>query len=169
MFVAAYRNTERGIAAARARKAAVLPFAPQAPKSATPPKAQKTAADRALEQAVAKKFEQYLAEIAAEQALRMRQQAQRAYRARFDVIVRRLCRVFRVSPLDLCSARRGGATVHARQAVYYWAWRLCGLSSPQIGRRLGGRDHTTVLHGIVSYQKKRALMGRNLRQLRGDS
>jgi chromosomal replication initiation ATPase DnaA len=82
-----------------------------------------------------------------------------------DTIMRRISRATGVSILDICSARRNRKTSFARQAVFYWACRRTKLSLPQIGRRLGGRDHTTILHGKQAYVGKRAHQGRTLRSL----
>jgi chromosomal replication initiator protein len=76
------------------------------------------------------------------------------------------CRVFKISPTQLISNRRDRHLVLARQFVMYWGYRLTPLSLPQIGRRIGGRDHTTILHGTRSYIEKRKAMGRHLRSVR---
>ena len=50
---------------------------------------------------------------------------------------------------------------HDRRAVFnmprYEAWHLChkeGITTPVIGRYFGGRDHTTILHGLGRYRAK---------------
>lgn len=50
--------------------------------------------------------------------------------------------------LDLKSQRRTGPVVRARQVAMYLAKKLTAASLPEIGRRFGGRDHTTVLHAV---------------------
>lgn len=77
-----------------------------------------------------------------------------------------ICTVFKISRSELLSNRRNRHVVLARQAIMYWSMRLSKLSSPEIGRRLGGMDHTTVLHGKDAYVEKRKAMGRNLRKVR---
>lgn len=47
---------------------------------------------------------------------------------------------------DLASARRTADVVRARQILMFLCREHTTLSLPQIGRRVGGRDHTTVLH-----------------------
>jgi len=84
----------------------------------------------------------------------------------FDQIIRRICRAMRISTLELLSDRRNSEIVLARQAIFYWACRRTRLSLPEIGRKMGGRDHTTVLHGKRVYPKKRAAMGRYLKETR---
>jgi hypothetical protein len=57
--------------------------------------------------------------------------------------------------LDLKSARRTRKYTQARFECYWRARRETALSLPQIGRLMGGRDHTTVLHGCKKYEKLR--------------
>lgn len=88
------------------------------------------------------------------------------FRSAFRTIEERAMKVFRMSRQVLHSNRRYKEVVFARQFVMYWACRRTTLSLPQIGRLMGGRDHTTVLHGKHTYRDKRAKMGRNLRAVR---
>jgi hypothetical protein len=60
-----------------------------------------------------------------------------------------------VTTRDLLSARRTANVVLPRQIAMYIAKTLTIKSLPEIGRRFGGRDHTTVLHAV---RKVRALM-----------
>ena len=71
-----------------------------------------------------------------------------------------------ISRADIASARRSRDLTFVRQAIMYWAARRTSLSYPQIGRRMGGRDHTPVLHGKDRYVELRAKMGRTLRKVR---
>lgn len=57
-----------------------------------------------------------------------------------------VCRTFGVRTIDLTSARRTRDIVRPRQVVMALARHLTERSLPEIGRRMGGRDHTTVLH-----------------------
>lgn len=50
---------------------------------------------------------------------------------------------------DVRSARRDRPIATARWAVMWAARHGTDLSFPQIGRKLGGRDHTTVMHGVA--------------------
>ena len=53
-----------------------------------------------------------------------------------------------VSKADLLSSRRTRTIVRPRQIAMYLAKILTPRSLPEIGRRFGGRDHTTVLHAV---------------------
>jgi chromosomal replication initiator protein len=46
------------------------------------------------------------------------------------------------------SSRRTANVVRPRQVAMYLAKQLTLRSLPEIGRRFGGRDHTTVLHAV---------------------
>jgi len=58
---------------------------------------------------------------------------------------------------DLSSVRRTASIVRARQVVMFLCREHTTLSLPQIGRRLGGRDHTTVLHACRKIESLRAI------------
>jgi hypothetical protein len=59
-----------------------------------------------------------------------------------------VCEAYGISLVDLTSARRTAKLVLPRQVAMYLAKVMTGRSLPEIGRRFGGRDHTTVLHAI---------------------
>lgn len=72
-----------------------------------------------------------------------------------DVIARVIDVVSRysgVSKDDMLSTLRTRDVVAARQKGLYLAYKLSGKSLPEIGRRFGGRDHTTVLHAARKWQ-----------------
>jgi chromosomal replication initiation ATPase DnaA len=83
-----------------------------------------------------------------------------------DAIIRRICRVTGVSRAEIMSVRRSRNVVFARHAAVYWISRLTPKSLPEIGNLMGGRDHTTILHGRKAYVKARKAMGRTLRPAR---
>ncbi|HWX52400.1 MAG TPA: chromosomal replication initiator protein DnaA, partial [Solirubrobacteraceae bacterium] len=56
------------------------------------------------------------------------------------------CEHFGVSPQELLSTARTARLAWARQVAMYLSRELTSESLPAIGRRFGGRDHTTVLH-----------------------
>ena len=65
-----------------------------------------------------------------------------------EEIQRIVGRHYNVSRSDLLSARRTANVVRPRQIAMYLAKTLTLRSLPEIGRRFGGRDHTTVLHAV---------------------
>lgn len=79
-------------------------------------------------------------------------------RARITVklIVRAVAAATGVSEIDIASQRRQADIVAARHAVCWIARHLTRHSYPTIGARLGGRDHTTVMHGVDHADRLRA-------------
>jgi chromosomal replication initiator protein len=69
-------------------------------------------------------------------------------RVRIEDIQRVVARQYNVSRADLLSSRRTANVVRPRQVAMYLAKLLTLRSLPEIGRRFGGRDHTTVLHAV---------------------
>jgi len=63
-------------------------------------------------------------------------------------IKRAVCELFSMREEVLLSKRRQKDLVEARQIAMWLAKMHTTLSLPQIGRTLGDRDHTTILHGI---------------------
>jgi len=60
---------------------------------------------------------------------------------------------FRMTFAELESDRRNKAVVRPRQIAMWLAKKTTAMSLPAIGRRLGDRDHTTVLHGIRKIER----------------
>ena len=58
-----------------------------------------------------------------------------------------------VTRLDLVAARRTKEVVIPRQVAAYLAKVLTTYSLPEIGRRFGGRDHTTILHAVRKIER----------------
>ncbi len=69
-------------------------------------------------------------------------------RVKIEDIQRVVARQYNVSRSDLLSARRTANVVRPRQVAMYLAKTMTLRSLPEIGRRFGGRDHTTVLHAV---------------------
>jgi len=53
------------------------------------------------------------------------------------------------------SARRSRAVARPRQVAMYLAKQLTPRSLPEIGRKFGGRDHTTVMHAVRKVEELR--------------
>jgi chromosomal replication initiator protein len=64
-----------------------------------------------------------------------------------DQIIEVVAQFYNLETKVLLGRRRSKDIVTARQMAMYLAREETGASLPQIGRALGGRDHTTVLHG----------------------
>jgi chromosomal replication initiator protein len=69
-------------------------------------------------------------------------------RVKIEDILKVVSRHYNVGRTDLLSARRSRAVVLPRQVGMYLAKKLTARSLPDIGRRFGGRDHSTVLHAV---------------------
>ena len=69
-------------------------------------------------------------------------------RVRIEDIQRVVARHYNVSKQELVSNRRSRFIVKPRQIAMYLAKTMTPRSFPEIGRRFGGRDHTTVLHAV---------------------
>ncbi len=80
-------------------------------------------------------------------------------RIKIEDIQRVVARQYNVSRSDLLSSRRTANVVRPRQVAMYLAKTLTLRSLPEIGRRFGGRDHTTVLHAV---RKIEALVGKDI-------
>ncbi|ONF96964.1 chromosomal replication initiator protein DnaA [Sphingomonas jeddahensis] len=62
---------------------------------------------------------------------------------------------FDLKPVDLVSARRARAVARPRQIAMYLSKRLTTRSLPEIGRKFGGRDHSTVIHAVRRIEELR--------------
>jgi chromosomal replication initiator protein len=80
-------------------------------------------------------------------------------RVKIEDIQRVVARQYNVSRSDLLSSRRTANVVRPRQVAMYLAKTLTLRSLPEIGRRFGGRDHTTVLHAV---RKIEALVAKDI-------
>jgi chromosomal replication initiator protein len=69
-------------------------------------------------------------------------------RVRIEDILKLLGRHYNIARADILSPRRARSIVRPRQVGMYLAKKLTLRSLPEIGRRFGGRDHSTVLHAV---------------------
>jgi chromosomal replication initiator protein len=65
-----------------------------------------------------------------------------------DEIQRRVAEHFNIRLSEMTSERRARAVARPRQIAMYLAKQLTTRSLPEIGRKFGGRDHTTVMHAV---------------------
>jgi chromosomal replication initiator protein len=63
---------------------------------------------------------------------------------------------YRIRKAEMTSARRAREVARPRQVAMYLSKQLTPRSLPEIGRRFGGRDHTTVIHAVRQIEKLRA-------------
>ena len=69
-------------------------------------------------------------------------------RITIDEIQRTVCQFYRIDKTEMSSKRRARAVVRPRQVAMYLAKVLTPRSYPEIGRKFGGRDHSTVIHAV---------------------
>jgi len=69
-------------------------------------------------------------------------------RVTVDEIQRQVADYFNIKLADLLSARRARQVARPRQVAMYLCKHLTSKSLPSIGRKFGGRDHTTVMHAV---------------------
>jgi len=84
----------------------------------------------------------------AESAIRDLVRTSEPKRVRIEDIQKLVASHYNVSKSDILSSRRTATVVRPRQIAMYLAKVLTLRSLPEIGRRFGGRDHTTVLHAV---------------------
>jgi chromosomal replication initiator protein len=77
-------------------------------------------------------------------------------RVTIDEIQKRVSEHFKIRQAEMVSARRARVVARPRQIAMYLSKQLTPRSLPEIGRRFGGRDHTTVIHAVKQIEKLRA-------------
>ena len=65
-----------------------------------------------------------------------------------EEIIRKVADHYNLRMTDLMSARRSRSIARPRQVAMFLSKMLTSKSLPEIGRRFGGRDHTTVIHAV---------------------
>ena len=74
-------------------------------------------------------------------------------RTTIDQIQKKVAEHFNVKISDMHSARRSRTVARPRQIAMFLSKNLTTRSLPEIGRKFGGRDHTTVIHAIKKIQE----------------
>ncbi len=74
-------------------------------------------------------------------------------RITIDEIQKKVAEHYNVRVADMHSARRSRAVARPRQVAMYLAKQLTPRSLPEIGRKFGGRDHTTVIHAVKKIEE----------------
>ena len=89
----------------------------------------------------------------AEEALREVFQDHTPTSVTVDEIIQAVCQYYAVTPEEVRGPRRNQSFAVPRQMVMYLSRKLTSASLPKIGESLGGRDHTTVLHGCAKIEQ----------------
>jgi chromosomal replication initiator protein len=76
-------------------------------------------------------------------------------RITIDEIQRRVSEHYKIRQAEMVSARRAREVARPRQVAMYLAKQLTPRSLPEIGRKFGGRDHTTVIHAVRQIERLR--------------
>jgi chromosomal replication initiator protein len=76
-------------------------------------------------------------------------------RVTIEEIQKKVAQHFNIRLADMHSARRARNVARPRQIAMYLAKQLTTRSLPEIGRKFGGRDHTTVMHAVRRIEELR--------------
>jgi chromosomal replication initiator protein len=74
-----------------------------------------------------------------------------------DEIIRKVTDHYGVNLTDMLSARRTRSIARPRQIAMYLSKKLTSKSLPEIGRRFGKRDHTTVIHAVKKIEELQSI------------
>jgi chromosomal replication initiator protein len=74
-----------------------------------------------------------------------------------DEIIRKVADHYNLRLTDILSPRRARSVARPRQVAMFLAKKLTSKSLPEIGRRFGGRDHTTVIHAVKKIDELRSV------------
>ncbi len=77
-------------------------------------------------------------------------------RVSIDDIQKKVAEHFKIRLSEMSSPRRARAVARPRQIAMYLCKQLTQCSLPEIGRKFGGRDHTTVMHAVRKVEELRA-------------
>ncbi len=69
-------------------------------------------------------------------------------RISIDDIQKQVANHYNIKVSDMHSARRSRSVARPRQVAMYLSKKLTSKSLPEIGRKFGGKDHTTVMHAV---------------------
>jgi chromosomal replication initiator protein len=74
-------------------------------------------------------------------------------RVTIEEIQRKVAEHFNIKMAEMTSTRRARIVARPRQVAMYLAKQLTPRSLPEIGRKFGGRDHTTVMHAVKKIEE----------------
>ncbi len=78
-------------------------------------------------------------------------------RVTIEEIQKQVANHFNIRLSDMHSARRARSVARPRQVAMYLAKQLTARSLPEIGRKFGGRDHTTVMHAVRKVEELKTI------------
>jgi chromosomal replication initiator protein len=70
-----------------------------------------------------------------------------------ELVIREVHKYYRIPIEELLGKKRTKELVTPRQTIMYLLRHECNLSYPEIGRKMGGKDHSTIMHGCEKVQK----------------
>jgi chromosomal replication initiator protein len=76
-------------------------------------------------------------------------------RITIEEIQRRVAEHYNIKLSEMSSERRARAVARPRQVAMFLSKQLTSRSLPEIGRKFGGRDHTTVMHAVRRIEELR--------------
>ena len=76
-------------------------------------------------------------------------------RVTIEEIQKRVAEHYNIRQSEMYSSRRARAVARPRQVAMYLSNQLTSRSLPEIGRKFGGRDHTTVMHAVRKIEELR--------------
>jgi chromosomal replication initiator protein len=81
-----------------------------------------------------------------------------------DEIIRNVCYFYKIKSTQIKSPKRDAFLVRPRQVAMYLLKKELGLTFVEIGNLLGGRDHTTIMHGVnkVENMLKKSLLSEDI-------
>ncbi len=124
-------------------------------------RARRNAAEQAELHAMLSRQEDDLLAATAQADLLQRQKKRRG-RERLRRIEARAMRLFGVTLSELHGHGKARRLAFPKHFVRYWASRLAGMSALEMGRCMGGKDHSSIIHSLKVYPVMRAKMGRHL-------
>lgn len=75
-----------------------------------------------------------------------------------DELIKNVCAFYKIKPPQIRNQKRNASLVRARQVAMYVLKKELNLTYVEIGNLLGGRDHTTIMHGV---EKIESLLAKN--------
>lgn len=100
-----------------------------------------------------------ITEALAQKAIGGKLEEERGARMHPDDVIKSVCQFYGVKATALRGPKRDASLVKARQVTMYLLRKEVGLSLVEVGNALGGRDHTTVMHGVGKIEQQLSTKG----------